>query len=320
MHDRVPSLSVPARARVDGVEECFAVINGLRWRYQHAGSGPPLLLIHGFMAYSFSWRMVIKALAEHYTVYAMDLPGTGFSQRNALLPGTLASDAEHLLQFMNHLGLKECDIIGTSRGGGATIALCALLAQKGQLYRIHRIILSAPINPWSRYENARVHFLETPLGCFYVVHMASRLSIILKRYFLQLYYNRATIPADSFAGYQTGLAAAGSFQHLWKIARSWFADLNHIENCIPLAQSLPALILWGEHDRAVRPASAYEIHRRWKNSVVVMMPNIGHMPYEEAPEEFTRIALDFLLRNIPPISHDESQLALATAHQGPATA
>src|SRR5271169_4819446 len=105
---------VPKIARVDGVEDCTVVINGLRWRYLHAGRGPALLLVHGFMGYSFSWRFVIGGLAQHYSVYAVDLPGTGFSQRSASLPGTLVSDAEHLLDFMDRFGVEQFDVLGTS--------------------------------------------------------------------------------------------------------------------------------------------------------------------------------------------------------------
>jgi len=50
-------------------------------RYLSAGSGPPLLLVHGLLGYSFSWRFTIPALAQHATVYAIDLLGTGFSDR-----------------------------------------------------------------------------------------------------------------------------------------------------------------------------------------------------------------------------------------------
>src|SRR5215469_5635049 len=118
--DRSPkaesALQVPKVARVDGVEECSALINGVRWRYLHAGTGPALLVVHGFMGYSFSWRFVIQGLAQHYSVYAVDLPGTGFSERNPNLPGTLASDTEHLLAFMDHLGIVQFDVLGTSRG------------------------------------------------------------------------------------------------------------------------------------------------------------------------------------------------------------
>lgn len=305
------SSDVPMLARVDGVQECSATIGGLRWRYQRAGSGPPLLLVHGFMAYSFSWRLVIQGLARHYTVYALDLPGNGFSQCSSSLPGTLASDAEHVLAFLDHLGIEQCDIVGTSRGGGTTIALCALAAQRGQLQRIRRIVLSAPINPWSRYENAQIRFLRTPMGRIYVLQVAPRMPFILRRYFLRLYFDRATIPPDSFAGYQAGLNVEGSYQHVWNIVRSWFADLELVEQSIPSAQSVPALILWGDHDRAVRPSSAYEFERRWQNSVVMMMKDIGHMPYEEVPEEFNRIVLDFLLRNTPPTPLDSELQPMA---------
>jgi pimeloyl-ACP methyl ester carboxylesterase len=65
------------------------------------------------------------------------------------------------------------------------------------------------------------------------------------------------------------------------------------------AGSGPALVLWSERDRAIYPRSAYELQGRWKNSAVIMMKDIGHMPYEEVSEEFNRTVLDFLLRDAP---------------------
>ena len=290
---------VPAIANVAGVEDCTAVIDGVRWRYLHAGSGPVLLLVHGFMGYSFSWRFVMRELARHYSVYAVDLPGCGFSERNEALPGTLVSDATGLLNFIDHMGIEQFDVVGTSRGGGLSIALAGLAAERGQLHRIRRLVLSAPINPWSKLGMLRIRILATPPGRIYVVHLASRLPFILRRYFTKLYGDPASIPPDSFAGYQEGLEPAGSFAHLWNIIRSWTADLGRIETVLPLVESVPALLLWGEWDRAVHRSSAGELHRRWKNSVVLIMNRIGHMPYEEVPDEFNRIVLDFLLRDTP---------------------
>src|SRR5271169_1162591 len=291
---------VPKIARVDGVEDCTVVINGLRWRYLHAGSGPALLLVHGFMGYSFSWRFVMKGLAQHYSVYAVDLPGCGFSQRSTTLQGTLASDAEHLLSFMDHLGIEQFDLLGTSRGGGAIIVLTGLAAERGQLHRIRRMVLSEPINTWSRIGLLRIRLLRTRGGRFYVVHLAQRLPFVIKDFFRDLYADPTSIPHDSFAGYQAGLEPAGSFPHLSKIIHSWMADLKRVSDALPLAECVPALLLWGDRDRAVDPASAQELHRRWKNSAVLMMHNIGHMPYEESPAEFNQIVLDFLLRDTPP--------------------
>ena len=312
------AFAVPALAKVDGVEDRTAIINGMRWRYLHAGSGPALLMVHGFMGYSFSWRFVMSELAQHYSVYAVDLPGCGFSQRSVELPGTLASDAENLLNFMDHFGIEQFDVLGTSRGGGATIALAGLLAERGMLQRIRRLVLSAPINPWSRTGLLRVRLLRNRVGRLYVVHLAAQFPFILKDFFKRLYANPAKIPHDSFAGYQVGLEPAGSFEHLWNVLRSWTTDLRHIDSVLAQVESLPALLLWGDCDAAVDPASAEELHRRWKNSAVVMMQNVGHMPYEEVPEEFDRIVLDFLLHDAPltPIQ-DETHAVAAHNQSGP---
>lgn len=299
MPDLTEPLVVPPVAKVEGVEDRSAIINGIRWRYLHSGSGPALLVIHGFMGYSFSWRFVIKDLAKHYSVYAVDLPGAGFSQRSAALPGTLCSDAEHVLAFVDHFGIDRFEVLGTSRGGGATIALAGLLAERGMLYRIGKIVLSAPTSPWMRYGLGRIRLLRTQAGRLYVVHLARRFPFILKDFFFKLYADPASIPADAFAGYQAGLEPSGSFEHLWKIIRSWMSDLKHIESVLPLVETIPTLFLWGSLDRAIAPGSMHELHRRWKNSVEYLMTPIGHMPYEEAPEEFNRIVLDFLLRGTP---------------------
>ena len=247
--------AVPALARVDGVDECAVVIDGIRWRYLHAGRGPALLLVHGLTAYSFSWSFVIQGLARRYSVYAVDLPGCGFSQRSAMLPGTLASDAEQLLNFMDYLGIEQFDVLGTSRGGGAAIAMAGLAAERGELHRIRRLVLSAPINPWSRIGFLRVRFLRTLAGRFYLTYVEPRLPFVVKIFFKRLFGDPARIPSDSLAGYQAGWEPEGSLQHLWNIVRSWMTDLKRIESALPLVKTVPALLVCGRTCIGGRAAS-----------------------------------------------------------------
>jgi len=313
MDTRTPLPEVPEIARVPGMEDCTAEIDGIRWRYLRAGSGPVLLVIHGFMSYSFSWRFVLQELAQHYSVYAVDLPNCGFSERSSRYPGTLESDVEHVLSFLDHHGIERCDVLGTSRGGGLAIALAGLLAERGIPGRLRRLVLSAPINPWMRYGMARVRFARTRLGRFYLVRLARKFPFIMREFFRKLYVDGSRIPADSFEGYRAGLEPAGSFEHLWNVARSWMDDLKRIESVLPLVEPVPALLLWGDRDRVVAVSSAEELHARWKNSVVAMMERMGHMPYEEAPREFNRIVLDFLLRGTPSTPLEKEERGLATA-------
>jgi pimeloyl-ACP methyl ester carboxylesterase len=76
-----------------GVEECWMEIDGARMRYLRAGSGPTLILLHGLLGYSFSWRYTMPALVPYAMVYAPDMLGAGFSNRPAGLDHSLRGTA-----------------------------------------------------------------------------------------------------------------------------------------------------------------------------------------------------------------------------------
>jgi pimeloyl-ACP methyl ester carboxylesterase len=291
--------SGPQIAQIAGAEERTVTLDGVAWRYWVAGSGPPLLLIHGFMGYSFSWRFNIEPLSRYFSVYAMDLPGSGFSQRTTGNGCSLAGDAHGVLQFMKHFGIENADIVGSSRGGGLTIVLAALAAETNQLHRIRRMVLVSPINPWSSHGKVLARLFATTLGGLYIVHVQPRLHVIARRYIKTLYGDATRISPGTFEGYRAGLEPPGSFEHLVRILRSWHDDLEAIEQSISEISGLPTLLLWGSRDRAVYPSSIHQLQRQLKNSTLVMFHGAGHMPYEEVPDEFNRVVCDFLLHDAP---------------------
>jgi len=291
--------SGPQIAQIAGAEERTVTLDGVAWRYWVAGSGPPLLLIHGFMGYSFSWRFNIEPLSRYCSVYAMDLPGSGFSQRTTGNGCSLAGDAHGVLQFMKHFGIENADIVGSSRGGGLTIVLAALAAETDQLHRIRRMVLVSPINPWSSHGKVLARLFATTLGGLYIVHVQPRLHVIARRYIKTLYGDATRISPGTFEGYRAGLEPPGSFEHLVRILRSWHDDLEAIEQSISEISGLPTLLLWGSRDRAVYPSSIHQLQRQLKNSTLVMFHGAGHMPYEEVPDEFNRVVCDFLLHDAP---------------------
>jgi pimeloyl-ACP methyl ester carboxylesterase len=258
-----------------------------------------LLLIHGFMGYSFSWRFNMQPLSQHFSVYAMDLPGCGFSQRSQVSELSLREDAEGVLRFMEKLGIENADIVGSSRGGGLAIIMAAMAVHRNQLHRIRRLVLVSPINPWSSHGKVLTRLLATTLGGLYVVHVQPRLPVIARRYFKALYGDPARISPGTFEGYTQGLQAHGSFEHLLRILRSWREDLAAIGESLDQISGIPTLLLWGSRDRAVYPSSIHQLQRHLKNSALVMFPGAGHLPYEEVPEEFNRVLCDFLLHDAP---------------------
>jgi len=291
--------AVPAEAHIPGIEDHRVIINGIEWRCLRVGSGPALLMIHGLMGYSWSWRFNLRELARHFTVYAPDLPGTGFSQRSDSLSGSLESDANGLISLMDAFGVNQFHLLGSSRGGGVAMVLAGLLAQRGLGHRIQRMILCAPINPWSRFGRKRVRLFAAPVGRHFIIHVAPRMHWLLTMYFRDLYGDPSRIAPGSVEGYAAGLGVPRSFHHLVRIMRGWHRDLRQIESMLPLLQEVTTLLLWGSRDQVVYPASAGELQYRLANSTTLTMDGVGHLPYEEVPVEFNRVVRDFLLHASP---------------------
>src|SRR5215472_1864136 len=96
------------------VNERWTEIDGRRMRFLQAGSGPPLLLIHGLLGGSFCWRLNLPAFAERFTTYAIDLPGCGESENPHNGACSMQAHADYLASFLSEMGLQQIDILGSS--------------------------------------------------------------------------------------------------------------------------------------------------------------------------------------------------------------
>ena len=137
------------------------------------------------------------------------------------------------------------------------------------------------------------------IGGLLVTHVLPKQRWLMLRYFRKLYGDPRRIAPGSIEGYTAGLDVPGSFEHILRIVRSWHCDLALIEESLPAISEVPTLLLWGSRDAGVSPSSADELQRRLKNSALVMLDEVGHVPYEELPAEFNRVICDFLLHGIP---------------------
>jgi pimeloyl-ACP methyl ester carboxylesterase len=271
------------------VEDLQAVVGGVRWRYQRAGSGPALLLVHGLMGYSFSWRHTIPVLARQATVYAVDLPGAGYSGWPAGMDCSLRASAERLLGFMDNLGLSSCDLLGTSHGGALAMVAAALSPR-----RVQRLLLVDPVNPWSAHGKLLSVFLTSPPIAPLFLQLTPRLQILQQFYFRRLYGDTRRIRPGTLAGYMAPLQRVGSFEYALGVLRSWNHDLKELESLLPQTAHIPTLLIWGSLDAAVSPASAYRLKQYFRDCRLLMIEGVGHLPYEEVPGEFNRAVMEFL--------------------------
>jgi pimeloyl-ACP methyl ester carboxylesterase len=269
-------------------------------RYLTAGSGPPLILVHGLMGYSFSWRFTIPALAPHATVYAIDNLGAGLSIANQRMDCTMRATAERVLQFADALSIKEFDLLGTSHGGGVAVMVAAFYREKRDLH-LRRLVLVAPVNPWSAHGKRLAPFVGSPVGSILFRNTFERWASLQDLALRRMFGDRSKIPPDSLEGYRIPMHRNHALRHGLRIVKNWTIDLAELEAALPKIREYPTLLMWGTRDTAVDFESAEPLRRNFRDARLVTFEGVGHLPYEEASEEFNRALIDFLTSSRFPV-------------------
>jgi len=280
------------------IEEHWLELAGGCMRYLQAGSGPALILIHGLMGYSFSWRFTIPALAPRATVYAIDNLGAGLSTASDDMDCTIRATAERILQFADALGIQNFDLLGTSHGGGVAIMVAAVCAERSaerKDCRLQRLVLVAPVNPWSRHGKRLAPFVGSALGSMLFLNSFARWRSLHEIGLRRMFGDTSRIPPDSVDGYFMPVLKNHVFHYGLRVVRNWTADLAELETALPKIRDYPTLLIWGTSDRAVHFQSAEPLRRNFRDARLVAFEGVGHLPYEEAPEEFNRALVDFLI-------------------------
>jgi pimeloyl-ACP methyl ester carboxylesterase len=160
--------------------------------------------------------------------------------------------------------------------------------------RIRRLILVAPINPWSAGRLRLIALLAMPPGAL----LARMMAPLIRRsrgYFLRrVYGDPRRVAPGTVEGYGAPLKIPGTIEHLLCILKTWHVDIRQLQAALPRIADIPTLLLWGTRDPAVLPSSSAKLKEHFRNSRLVPLEGAGHLPYEEKPEEFNRALVDFL--------------------------
>lgn len=280
---RGPRLSAEAESK-------FVEVGGARVHYVRAGHGRPLLLIHGIVGASGNWRRNIPGLAEHATVYALDLLGMGQSDRVPGLAAGLEETARRVLAAMDALGIPQADIAAVSHGG--TVAMMVAALAPG---RVRSLVLFAPANPYSTKADWIVRAYASSVGGA-VGPLAPRLPRWVQQIALaRMFGDRARIPDGCLDPYREALQVPGTIPHLWAIVRSWFEEMEKLRVMLPRVATTPTLLVWGDKDRVVSLESGQRLERELDAELVVF-PGGGHLVFEEFANEVNRVLLEWLVR------------------------
>lgn len=254
---------------------------------QKMGHGPPLVLLHGLLGGSFCWRFNLHPLSQHRTVYVLDFPGLGKHVAPHHLDCSMSAQADRLIALLEELGLESVDVIGPSWGGAIAIFLAA------RTQRVRSLVLVAPVNPWSEFGGGRIRFLKGAIGGTLL-----RFILPLSRPFhsigvQRMYGDPQHVPPGTTEGYSSQILAPGRAQNVLSTLRSWDKDIAALTEAIPHVKAR-TLLIWGTRDGAVDLRSAQALKHAIPNGELALIEGAGHLPFEETPEAFNKLVLDFL--------------------------
>jgi pimeloyl-ACP methyl ester carboxylesterase len=268
----------------------FVEVDGVRVHYQAAGDerAPTLLLVHGFLASNFIWRDVLVPLAaQGFHTVAPDLVGFGFSDKPADGEYTIAAQARMLVRLMDELQLERAALIGSSYGG-AVAALAAL----DYPARVERLVLVGAVINDDLKQHPVLRLVATR-GIGDVVSPA----LLDLRYFLRRKLSgwrsangdRARAELQ-IAGRHLPLRAVDTQRAMLQTLRRWRAA--RVEDEAHLIKQ-PVLLIWGAQDADTPLRHGQTLHRLIPNSRLFVFHNVGHLPQEERPREFTEMVAEF---------------------------
>lgn len=256
------------------------------WVYvEDLGHGEPILLLHGFGASTYSWRHVMPELARDHRVIAIDLHGFGWTERpRSDAAYSRDGQAKLVLSVLDDLGIRSVDLVGHSYGGAIALAVAARSPA-----RVRSLVLVDAARPIYTQQR-RYPGTEWPLVPEIVVRSILRPRVVgdgLRRSVV----NDGVITDEVVREYYDRLAVEGVYFAYEALTRP--APPTEPEPVLSEIET-PSLVLWGEEDGSIGVDYGRALAEELPNARFEVIPDAGHMPMEERPDEVERRIREFL--------------------------
>ena len=271
-----------------GTIQYFTRSDGSRLRYFTAGSGPALVLMHTIRTQLDYFHRVVPQLWDSFTVYALDLPGMGWSD---IVPGARYEEPElraAVFEFVTGLDLHDVTLAGESLGGALSLHASVDLKD-----RVRRVVAFNSYDYPSGLERGNlfarfiISYIRTPgLG---PVFAAMENRPIMKGIMRGGVVDKRTLP-DEFI---VELRKSGRRKGYSRVARAIYRSLRGFERARDRYRdvSVPVTLVYSEHDWA-RPAERQHVAGLLTQVERITLPDTGHFSALERPNEMARILLE----------------------------
>jgi pimeloyl-ACP methyl ester carboxylesterase len=269
----------------------FVSVDGVCTHYRVQGQGPALVLVHGLGMSHLSWSAVVAPLAEHFTVYTLDLPGFGYSDKP---PGYASArrEAVFLDRFLATLGIARATVVGHSMGG--TVALWLAAEHPSRADRLVLVDVAEIGDEATVFRVLAVPILGELL-------LKTTTPATMRLLLAGAYVHKEVMTPELARTYARFMRTPGAQRALIEHARSYDADRAALRPRLARVTA-PALIVWTDGDPFFPLAVAHELLGALPSARLEVIQDAGHLPQEERPAEFTRTLLAWLLEG--PLSNE----------------
>ena len=273
-----------------------AQVNGVKLHYVMGGKGAPLLLVHGYPETWHTWKKMMPALAEHYTVIAVDMRGlgdseitsAGYDKRNV---------AEDLHQLMESLGFKKFGLV--AHDWAVSVAYALTNAYPDTVSKL--VLMEAPVAGYG-LENA-MNVADGGLWHFgfFMSDWAERLTAGKEREFLtewcfkgDVVYDKDAISQEDIDIYIKSYTKPGAMTAGFNYYRTALGDIKYNRENFKGKLKMPVLAVGGE--ASFGGGVGGSLVPIAENIETVVIKKCGHFISEEQPEELTRVLLGFFAK------------------------
>jgi len=279
--------------RVSQFEPWEMELHGHGVIYRVAGSGPPVVLIHGMVNSSRHWEEVALRLADRHTVIAPDLIGHGDS---AAVRGdySIGAHAASIRDLLAVIGIDRATIVGHSLGGGVAMQFfyqfpqrterLVLVSSGGLGHEVSPLLRSAALPGMNGMIGLIAH--RRILDALWQLGKRLRARGNSKGIYVQAVV-RALRPLE-----QPGARAA--FLHTLRSVIDVHGQRVSAVDRLYLLGSMPTLVVWGERDNTIPLEHGRAVHEAVPHSHFETLPRAAHFPHLEDPEGLARVLAEFI--------------------------
>lgn len=252
--------------------------------YPNPKANETMILLHGFLSSSFSFRRLIPLLVRDYHVICIDLPPFGKSGKSDTFIYSYDNLAQTIIEFIEIRKFTNVTIIGHSMGGQIALNIAY---KRPDL--VDNIILLCSSGYMQRVKKPLILLSYLPFFHLYVkLHLArSGISNNLKT----VIYDHTLIDQEMIDGYEAPFQEKTIFRALTRMIRDREGDLSTEQ----LAKiTTPCLLIWGEEDKVVPLQTGKRLAKELKHSQLFVIKEAGHLLPEECPEIVNDYIKNFL--------------------------